>query len=377
MSAKVSVVGHPFGPLGTSRAARSVFASFRAAGVDTTLFDVWGQTTPEPRHALEMGPFHVRQFGDFNVFQLNGDEVEPALQHLGGLPKGAVNAVYPMWELPRYPSKWARELDRFDEVWAATRFIAQSIEPAVKVPVIHLPLATQLSLTSFRSRRFFGMPESLYAFLFFFDLRSYSARKNPEAVIEAFELFLSARPWAQACLVMKVHGAANAPEAAEQLRQRIDGRDERMLLIDRQMTEEEIGALIYSCDAFVSLHRAEGYGLGLAEAMALGKPVIGTGYSGNLDFMDQSVAHLVDYRLVPVERRAYPEWQGQVWAEPDVEHAARLMTMLYDDPAGGRRLGRRGGQHMQAFFSFRAAGLRYVSRLDERLRQVAQQDAAP
>jgi len=364
MPARACVVGHPFGPLGTSRAARCSFLSFRAAGVETNVLDVWAETTPDPLHADLLAQHLTREFGDFNVFHLNGDEIDAALEHLGGLPHAGRHAIYPMWELPRYPHKWARQLNRFDEVWAASRFIAEAIRPQVSIPVIEMPLATQIAPMAMRSRRYFSIPESAYAFLFFLDLRSYVERKNPFAVIEAFARFLKRRPWAQACLVIKVHGTANAPQAAEELISFVKTVDQRVLLIDELMQEDEVHSLIYNCDAFVSLHRAEGYGLGLAEAMCLAKPVIGTAYSGNMDFMNGDIAHLVRYKLVPVPKGAYPHWQDQTWAEPDVGHAARLMVNLYDDPEDGRRLGRRAAQRIQAEFSFRAAGLRYVDRIE-------------
>jgi glycosyltransferase involved in cell wall biosynthesis len=363
-SSTVAVVGHPFGPLGTSRAARCSFASFRATGLETRLLDVWQETHPDPYHAETLAKHATRSFADFNLFHLNGDEVEVALDRLGGLPRGARNAIYPMWELPRYPPAWARQLERFDEVWAGSRFIEEAIRPAVSIPVVHMPLGTQVAPRVLRSRRYFSISDSAFAFLFFLDLRSFIDRKNPTGVIEAFSQLLKRRPWAQACLVVKVHGSANAPDAAEELARHARHLGSRVRLIDGQMNEDEVHALVYTCDAFVSIHRAEGYGLGLAEAMSLGKPVIGTAYSGNMDFMNSKVAHLVRYELVPVGEGAYPHWQDQTWAEPDTGAAARAMIKLYDNPGAGRQLGRRAAQHMQAHFSFRAAGLRYRARVE-------------
>lgn len=332
--------------------------------METQLFDVWQETQPDPVHAETLAMYATRSFGDFNLFHLNGDEIEPAVDRLGGLPRGVRNVIYPMWELPRYPLAWARQLERFDEVWAGSRFIADAIRPSVSIPVMHMPLGTQAAPRVMRSRRYFSIPESAYAFLFFLDLRSFVERKNPVGVIEAFSHFLKRRPWAQTCLVVKVHGSANAPDAAEDLARRVRDLGARVLLIDWQMNEDNVHSLTYSCDAFVSLHRAEGYGLGLAEAMSLGKPVIGTAYSGNMDFMNPKVARLVPYELVPVGEGAYPHWRDQTWAEPDIGAAARAMIKLYDDPEAGRLLGRRAAQHMQAHFSFRATGLRYRARVE-------------
>ena len=358
----VAVVGHPFGPLGISRVARCSFASFRAAGADVKLVDVW-KPDPGSRARPARAGRRQRDLADCNLFHLNGDEIDGALEHLGGLPNGSRNVICPMWELPRYPSEWARQLEQFDEVWAGSRFIADAIRPAVAMPVVHLPLATQLFPRPLRSRRYFGIPEGSYAFLFSFDMRSYVGRKNPWAVLSAFARFLVHRPLAQACLVLKVHGTTHSPKLADELRRRIAELDARAVLIDRQMDENDAHALTYACDAYVSLHRAEGYGLALAEAMCLGKPVVATSYSGNMDFMAPDVARLIPYQLVPVPEGGYPHWRDQVWADPDIDAAAAAMLELYDDPDAGRRMGRRASEHMQAHFSFRATGLRYVAQM--------------
>ena len=358
----VAVVGHLFGPLGISHVARCSFASFRAVGVEARAVDVWRTTKPGPEFA-DIAHHSTRKTADFNLFHLNGDEIERALEELGGLPGDARNAICPMWELPRYPAEWARQLERFDEVWAGSQFIADAIAPAVSIPVVPMPLATQVTRIRLGGRRYFAIPEHMYAFLLLFDLRSYAERKNPLGVIEAFSRFLAQRPSAQACLVVKVHGTANEPEQAAELSERIAALGTRAVLIDRLLDEDEVHALIYNCDALISLHRAEGYGLGLAEAMCLGKPVVATAYSGNLDFMNESVARMVPYSLVPVPAGAYPHWEGQHWADPDIDAAARAMAELYDAPESGRELGRRATQHMQAHFSFRAAGLRYLARV--------------
>jgi glycosyltransferase involved in cell wall biosynthesis len=362
---QIRVIGHPFGPLGTSRVARCTFESLKAVGAEPLLIDVWERPVSDTRLRDRLIGSTTRTFGDVNIFHLNGDEIADAVDHLGGLPKNGRNVVLPMWELTRYPQPWARQLERFDEVWAGSSFIAAAIEPQVSVPVVHLPIASEIRMSKLRSRRFFGIPEASYAFLFFFDLRSYVARKNPYAVIDAFSRVVEQRPWARTSLVMKVHGSANAPEAARELSARIAELGDRAVLIDRLLDEDDTHNLIRSCEAFVSLHRAEGVGLGLAEAMWLAKPVIGTAYSGNLDFMTAETSRLVPYELVPVPEGAYPHWEDQCWAEPDVQAAADAMVALLDDPGEGRRLGARASQHLQKWFSFRAAGLRYMAHIEK------------
>jgi glycosyltransferase involved in cell wall biosynthesis len=227
-----------------------------------------------------------------------------------------------------------------------------------------MPLACEVLLTSLLTRRYFGIPESDYTFLFFFDLRSYSERKNPDAVIRAFRRVLAAKPFAKARLVLKINGAEKAPETKGRLLESLADISRSVTIMDRTMSDNEVKNLIRCCDCFLSLHRSEGYGRGMAEAMFLGKPTIATGYSGNLDFMTADTAFLVPFELVPVTENAYPHWQNQCWANPDEDAASRYMVRLLDEPSAGRALGERASIQIRVNFGYRPTGLRYLTRLD-------------
>jgi glycosyltransferase involved in cell wall biosynthesis len=362
LDSPVALVGHPFMPIGTGHALRTVFSSLRSVGVPVKVRDVWHFQAPEPAQVAMLVPVVTESYGAINIYHLNGDEVENALEHLGPLPPGR-NIIYPMWELPRYPSVWARQLERFDEVWAASAFIERSISQEVDCPVLHMPLATEISLDRFFNRRYFGIPEGAFTFLFSFDCRSYIARKNPQAVVACFRRLLAARPWAQVCLVMKLHGRETAPVEIQEFLDSVDDLRRHAVILTETMEENEVYNLMRCSDAFVSLHRSEGYGLGLAEAMYLGRPVIATGYSGNMDFMASDNARLVDYTLIDVPSGAYPHAEGQRWADPDLDSATAHMIALIDDPGAARDLGRRGSLSIRTGFSYRAVGLRYANRL--------------
>jgi len=361
---EITLVGHPFSPIGTGRALRVAFAACRSVGLQTTIKDVWNFQTPDAAQAVDIGPFVTTTYCAINVFHLNGNEIEPALERIGPLPSG-YNIVVPFWELPRYPAEWARQLERFDEVWAASDYIRQSVATAIDLPVIHMPLPTEITLDSFFSRRHFGIPEDSYAFLCFFDCRSYIMRKNPQAAVECFHRVLAARPFVRTCLVVKVHGVEFAQPEMQDFLASLHGLHERTIMLESTMTETEVHNLIRCCDALISLHRSEGYGLVLAEAMYLGLPVIGTGHSGNLDFMTPDNSIMIGHRLVPVPCGAYPHAEDQYWADPDLDEATARMIELIDDPAAGRALGARGSRSIRTGFSYRAAGLRYANRLAE------------
>lgn len=362
----VCLVGHPYAPIGMGEHIRLTFRAMRAAGIKPGMADIYGLVPKDAQQAEEFDAFMRADFGRVNIFHINGDEVEQALAHTASRrAAGSYNVIYPAWELARYPMEWAGQLERFDEVWAPSRFIRDAIAGAVSRPVHHMPLAVEVILTSFLGRRYFGIRENAYAFLFFFDLRSYATRKNPEAVVGAFRQLRALRPAAEVTLVMKVNGADQHPEAFERLRHAAEDLGDRVLLLGNTMSDNEVKNLVRCCDCFVSLHRSEGFGRGMAEAMYLGRPVIATGYSGNMDFCGEETALLVRHSLVDVEQGQYPYGAGQQWADPDPAHAAWMMARLVDEPRIGRELGRRASLRMRQGFGLRAAGDRFRRRVEE------------
>lgn len=366
MTQPLVLVGHPFEPIGCGESLRCSYRALRSVALRPGLLDVYRLREPDPSAHAEFGPALTRELGAVNVFHLNADEVTGALATLDSRAfDDAYNIIYPNWELSNFPDVWLPNLERFDEVWAPSKFIADSLAGKLNKPLLHLPVSCEVDLSSFFSRRYFGIPESAYAFMFFFDFRSYATRKNPEAVVKAFQELVAARPHADCCLIIKINGSETNPAGLERLKREIKPLRDRIVLIDRTVTDNEVKNLIRCCDCFVSLHRSEGFGRGLAEAMYLGKPLIATGYSGNMDFMDATSAMLVDYKLVPVREGDYPHHQGQVWADADPSHAAHFMQRLVDDPAMGRELGRRASLMVRAKVGYRHVGMSYRNRLAE------------
>ncbi len=365
---RVRCVGHPFAPIGMGEHVRSVLRCLTEVGLDPALVDIYGpQGTPDPGLVADFGAAVTQDLGDgINIFCINGDEIAQAFQVLRArnlLAPGSRNVIYPAWELERYPRDWAEQLMRFDEVWAPSAFIRDAIAETVTIPVIHMPLACEVTRVALRGRRYFGIRETAHAFLFAFDFLSYLERKNPFAVIEAFAAVIAARPWADASLVIKTNNSAQRPEMHARFLKAIAPLADRITVIDRTLSDAEMKALMGLCDAFVSLHRSEGFGRGLSEAMALGKPVIATAYSGNMDFCTEETALLVPYELIPVRPGDYPHHEGQHWADPDVGTAAAAMLRLLDDPAFGRALGQRARSALARGFGYLPVGLRYAERI--------------
>ena len=260
------------------------------------------------------------------------------LQHLGVTAERV--AGHWLWELERLPARWTYAYSFVDEIWASSQFVREIFDQDGRRPVKMLHHAVVAPRPENRvSRRELGVNDADTLFLFMFDFASYAARKNPAAVIRAFcEAFPAGDE--QACLVIKTQNAELRPELWVELASLTD--DPRVILKDARLSRDELISLIASANAFVSLHRSEGFGRGPAEAMLLGVPVILTGYSGTADFTDESCACIVGYTLVPVRPGEYPGVEGQRWAEADAGQAAAFMRWVHDQPEAARQLGERG-----------------------------------
>lgn len=240
------------------------------------------------------------------------------------------------WELENFPQEWRAALDLVDEVWVASAFVQQAVSTATHKPVLRMPLPIDPEgIRPDRVRS--GLPEDRYTFLCTFDYHSWPQRKNPLGVVAAFRAaFDSGRDDVR--LLIKTINAERVADAHLQLVGAARG-DPRIVFRDEHLSRDEMYRLIASADACISLHRSEGFGLGMAEAMYFGKPVIATRYSGNLDFMSDNEAWLVDCSMVPVPPGAYPYWQGQHWADPDGSMAAAHMLGIVEDRVAARERG--------------------------------------
>lgn len=351
----VNLIGYAFGELGIGENLRMLARALKKACVPFAIIDFPPGGLPQKDRSMEEyvgadAPYSI------NIFCMTALETARCYLTRGReLFCGRYNIGSWHWELERWPEEWLDLSCLMDEIWVASNHVRASLQPFVDVPVHVMPLATDTGEIAPLARKDFGLPEDAYLFCFAFDFNSFMRRKNPEGALAAFQLAFPENE--NVGLVIKAHDHSGDNEQWEKLKE-IAARDGRIHIIEKTMRRPETLALYKNCDCYLSLHRAEGFGLGMAEALLLGLDVIATGYSGNVDFCrNEEQAHLVDYQPAPLKAGDYPYWQGQKWAEPDLAHAARIM----------RACARNKRRHEPKSFAFSldVAGERYKKRLQE------------
>jgi glycosyltransferase involved in cell wall biosynthesis len=296
-----------------------------------------------------------------SVYHVNADQLPAVYSEMSALFKAsAYNIGVWHWELPELPDAWISSAAPLDEIWAPSAFVQSTLSRKLKIPVVHMPHGIEVTEIEPCSPQELGVPPGRFTFLCMFDFESVGYRKNPLGAIDAFRRAFPDQSHA-ALLVKAGHASKHQDEYAE-LREHLSGIP-NVYLTDRMLPRARVNGLLAACDGVVSLHRSEGFGLILAEAMYLGKPVVATGWSGNMDFMNSGNSCPVGYEIVTLDRTYLHYEAGQQWADPDIEHAAHLMRRVFEDSAFRAQIVERARGTIRTLFSPEAAGMRYRRRL--------------
>ena len=359
----VLLVGYPRGEFGIGSLLRLSALALKEAEIPFGVFDFNPSSQASQNdHRLDERLTHLPEYS-VNIFCIGADQL-PLLKKILGKQffQGRYNILYGAWELSRLPKQWVVCLEGMNEIWAMSSFMGQMFRRSTSLPVYDLQLPVVLDQLETWSRTRFQIPENSFVFLFMFDFDSHVARKNPEAVIAAFKLAFPVSSNIPATLVIKSINSERHEKEWSCLKNKMDG-DSRILQIHEVLPHSENTALMQCCDCYVSLHRSEGFGLTLAESMLMGKPIITTGYSGNMDFTNPETALLVDYKLVQVQPGDYPFSRGEMWAEPNIQQACEYMRELVEDSTFARPLAQKGVELIRNSFNTTAMGKRYKKRL--------------
>ena len=299
-----------------------------------------------------------------NLIQINPDALPLFLHHSGGaVLLGRYNIAFWIWELHAgYPS-WRHLSTIFNEIWTASAFSAAAIRTVAATPVWVIPhVVDQLPEPASDDRSQFGWKDGVFVFLYIFDLASAFDRKNPLALLRAFQKAFGKRP--DVLLVLKFQNPHKDLPGATLL-ERVSATAPNVQLICETFPEQRVYALLRGCDCFVSPHRSEGFGLNIACAMYYGKPVIATGYSGNLEFTTSENSYLIDYELTAVSREIGYYKPNYAWAEVSEDHLAALLEEVLQSPEESRRKGENARHTIREHFSVESVTKAVQQRVDQ------------
>lgn len=359
----VNLVGYAQGESGVSEDVRAAAMAMKSAGIAFSVVNL------DPGHAVStsqevvLGDYYDMSLPyDTTLFCTTGVEMMTlAAKHGEALFLGTKVIGYWPWELSSWPESWSHAFAFVDELWASSHFIYHALVACSPVPVRLAPMVVSVSSSAGLGRRDFGLSRGVFYFVFTFDFLSMASRKNPMAVIDAFKEAFS-KSDRSVGLVIKAMRPGHSLGLWGVILAEAES-DPRIILISDTIERGAVLDLYRACNCFVSLHRSEGFGRGIAECMLLGKPVIVTAYSGNLDFTVPGSAGLVGYRLRNLEGDEYPQGERQVWAEPKLDEAIWWMRRVVDDPSVAQQLAASGFQLVSAGFSPEAVGRRYIQLL--------------
>lgn len=306
-----------------------------------------------------------------NLIHLNAESIPLAFAYLdSNAYDSSYNIGYFFWELSEIPKCHALALEMLDEIWVSSEYNREIYAKRTSVPVINVGMAVEgLPKIKDVSRERFDIGQNEFVFLTTFDSFSFVERKNPLGVVEAFLRAFPRDSDAPVRLVIKTQNRRKVFDPHQVgIWKNIDKSmrlDPRITLIDETLSYAELLGLKNKCDAYVSLHRSEGWGFGMVEAMQLGLPVIATAYSGNMEFCSPENSYLVPYDLIAPRPSEYIFVErGSLWADPDLDEAARCMREVFVNRSEAKERGSNAIDTIKKKFSIEAISRRYAERLE-------------
>lgn len=357
----INLIGYVKAELGVGEAARSLAAAAKSADVPYSIIDVGFQSSNRQDDESALADA-VAEMQPVDILYVNADQTPTTLNYLRKIGHSADLRIGVWhWEQPRLPDRYIGSFSGLDEVWVPTAFVQQAVSAISTIPVVKIPDAVDFVIPSKPRRERFGLPSRSFLVLMMYDLHSYQYRKNPEAAIAAFRLATKENPGAT--LVIKTINAKLDQQEFIELKEAV-GDIPDVVFIDDFLTRAEVYELQACCDVLLSLHRAEGFGLAPAEMMFMGKAVVATGWSGNMEFMTPMNSYPVQYALQALPSSHGPYEAGQLWAEADIEHAAACLRDIMQHPEEAAKKGRQAAADIRANLSPEIVGRQIRDRLN-------------
>lgn len=324
----VNLIGSIRAQTGLGQSTRLVADILEESGENYVIHDFF--VPPGPRmgdHTHDLKVSEDMPY-DVNIFHINASEFTIAFINMGKqVWDHRYNIAYWLWELEEFPEEWLGCIDLVDEIWTPADFITNTLKKYTDKPVVTLPYCVEAPVSEEFDRAFFNLPKDIFLFLMMFDSGSIMERKNPDSVFAAYrEAFGLDND--KVGIVVKINEYSQ--KDITYINKALEGYKNVYILSDT-LTKVQVNSLIKAVDVFVSLHRAEGFGLVLAEAMIVGTPTIATNWSANTEFACSDAACLVDYKMIEIDRDIPPYKKGYHWADADIAQAAGFMRRLYED----------------------------------------------
>jgi len=298
-----------------------------------------------------------------NIVHVNMDSIPGFIQEKSSeYFKDKYNIGYWAWEMEDFPEIYTEYYKYYDEIWTCSKYCLDSISLKSSIPVINIPHAIDISPEDIDVNFETGMSSDCFNFLFIFDYNSLIERKNPLGLIDAYEKAFGVNN-EKVKLILKTSIPNHHAKSKKIVLDRI-GKNKSIIYKEEMLRRGELLALINKCDCYISLHRSEGFGLTMAEAMALGKPVIATGYSGNLDFMNVNNSFLVKYKMIKHDYDLSVLPKNNFWSEPDVYHAAEMMKFVFENQDYAKAIGIQAKEDIKNYFSLESIGNKMKKRLN-------------
>lgn len=275
------------------------------------------------------------------------------------------NIAFWLWELEEFPFFWTPAIDLVDEIWTPSEFTSESIRKVTDKPVKTIPYYVSAKTKEGCDRKYFKLPEDKFLYLIMYDANSTMIRKNPMGAIESYKKAFPVED-ENVGLVIKMNNPKE--KDIEELSALLEGY-KNVYFVTEILEKEVVNSLIANADVFISLHRAEGFGLVMAEAMLNGTPCIATNWSSNTEFMNSEVACMVDYKFITLGNNMSPYPKGCKWADADTDQAAEYMLKLYKDKEFYDDMAIKAKSYIEDKLSLEEAGKKVRDRILEIMKQ--------